>query len=83
MVWRTFPDGGVFPPARLSTHINQTEMKALYHLLGQFSTRHSDVLRLTQVIIDVDYQSVVAFNCGRAINRETYVLQVQLFTLQM
>ena len=58
-------------------------MYGLYHLLRQFYTRHPDVLRWAQVLIDVDNQSVLgAFNCGRAKNRETHTVLVQLFELQ-
>ena len=57
-------------------------MYALCHLLRQFYERHPDVLRRAQVLIDVDNQSVVgAFNRGRAKNRETHALMVQLFAL--
>ena len=59
-------------------------MYALYHLLQQFCTRHPDVLRGAQVLINVDNQSVVrAFNRGRAKNREIHSLLVQLFELQV
>ena len=80
----TFPAGGVFPPDWLAKHINQKEMYGLYHLLRQFCSRHPDVLRRAQVLIDVDNQSVVgAFNRGRARNRETHALLVQLCELQV
>ena len=59
------PRWGVFPPDWLSKHINQ-KMYDLYHLLRQFCTRHPGVLRR-------------AFNRGRAKNRETHALLVQLF----
>ena len=59
-------------------------MYGLYHLLRQFCTRHPDVLRQAQVLIDVDSQSVAgAFNRGRAKNRETHARLVQLFALQV
>ena len=78
------PAGGVFPSYWLSKHINQKEMYALYHLLRQLCERRPDVLRRAQVLIDVDNQSVVeAFNRGRAKNRETHALLVQLFELQV
>ena len=80
----TLPAGGVFPSDWLSNNINQKEMYALYHLLRQFSERHPDVLRRAQVLIDVENQSVVrVFNRGRAKNRETHALLVQLFALQV
>ena len=79
----TFPAGGVFPPDWLSKHINQ-KMYALYHLLRQFCTRHPDVLRRAQVLIDEDNQSVLGtFNRGRAKNRETHALLLRLFELQV
>ena len=65
----TFPTGGVFSPDWLSKHINQKDMYALYHLLRQFCTRHPNVLRRAQVLIDVDNQSVMeVFNPGRVKN---------------
>ena len=79
-----FQAGGVFPQDWLNKHINKKEMYALYHLLRQFCTRHPDTLRRAQVLIDVDNQSVVgAFNRGRARDRETHALLVQLFDLQV
>ena len=79
----TFPAGGAFPPDWLNKHINQKEMYGLYHLLRQLCTRHPDALRRAQVLMDVDNQSVVsAFNRGRARNRETHALLVQLFEPQ-
>ena len=78
------PRGGVFPSDWLSTHINQKAMYALYHLLRQFCERHQDVLRRMQDLIDVDGQSMVgAYNRGRAKNRETHALLMQLFALQV
>ena len=80
----TFPAGGVFPSDWLSKHINQKEMYALYHLLRMSCDRLPDVLRRAQVLIEVDNQSVVgAFNRGRAKNRGTHALLVQLFALQV
>ena len=71
-----FPAGGVFPPDRLSKHINQ-KMYALCHLLRQFCTRYPDVLRWALVLIDVDNQFVVgAFNRRRAKKRENHTLLV-------
>ena len=79
----TFPARGVFPPDWLKKH-NLREMYALYHLLRQFCTRHPDALRRAQVLIDVDNQSVVgALDRGRALNRETHALLVQLFEIQV
>ena len=49
-----FPAEGVFPPNLLWQHIDQKEVYALYHLPRQFCTRHSDVLRRAQILIDVD-----------------------------
>ena len=67
----------------MSKHINQ-KMYGLYHLLRQFCTRHPDVLRRAQVLIDADNPSVVgAFGRGRAKNRETRALLVQLFAMQV
>ena len=65
----TVPPGGVFPPDWWSNLINQNDMYALYHLLRQFCTRHPNVLRRAQVLIDVDNQSVMeVFNPGRVKN---------------
>ena len=73
--------GHVSAPGR---GINQKEMYGLYHLLRQFCTRHPDVLRRAQVLIDADNPSVVgAFGRGRAKNRETRALLVQLFAMQV
>ena len=68
-------------PTRLveQEHINQKETYGLYRLLRQFRTRHPDVLRGVQMLIDVDNQSVVdAFYRERARNRETHALLVQV-----
>lgn len=83
--------GGMFPPDWLTKHISQKEMYGLYHLLRQFCTRHPDVLRRAQVLIDVDNQSVVgAFHRGRAkqprdarLVGAMHALLVQLFELQV
>ncbi|CAM9718774.1 unnamed protein product [Laminaria digitata] len=80
----TFPEGGVFPPDWVSKHISQKEMYGLYYLLRKFCTRHPDVLRRAQVLIDVENESVVgSFNRGRAKHRETHALLLQLFELQV
>ena len=72
--------GGVFLPDVLSKHISHKKIYGLYHLLRQFCTRHTDVLRRAQVLIARDKQPVVgALSRGRARNRETHVLLVHLF----
>ena len=59
-------------------------MYGLYHLLQNFCTRHPDVLRRAQVLIDLDNQSVVgAFKLRRDKNRETHALMMQQFELQV
>lgn len=79
-----FEAGGVFPPHWLTTHINQKEMFALYHLLHQFCGGHPEVLRRAQVLMDVDSQAVEgAFNRGRSRNRVLHELLIQLFDLQV
>ncbi|CAB1114975.1 unnamed protein product [Ectocarpus sp. CCAP 1310/34] len=79
-----FRAGVVFPPDRLSKHINQKEMYALYHMLRQYCERHPNALRRAQVLINVDNPSAVgAFARGRAKNCETHALLVQLFDLQV
>lgn len=79
-----FEAGGVFPPHWLTTHINQKEMFALFHLLHQFCGDHPEVLRRAQVLMDVDSQAVEgAFNRGRSRNRVLHELLIQLFDLQI
>ena len=74
-----FPAGGVFPPDWLKIHISMKEMYGLYHLLRRICSRHPDVSRRAQMLIDVDSQSVVgAFNQGCAWNHETHALLVKL-----
>ena len=79
-----FEAGGVFPQHWLTTHINQKELFALYHLLDQFCGAHPEVLRRAQVLMDVDSQAVEgAFKKGRSRNRVLHKLLIQLFDLQV
>ena len=74
-----FEAGGVFPQHWLTTHINQKELFALYHL-DQFCDAHPDVLRRAQVLMYVDSQAVEgAFKEGRSRNRALHKLLIQLF----
>ena len=80
----SFRAGGVFPSEWLPKHINKKEMYALHELLRLFCVRYPEVLRGAQVLIDEDNESVVgAFNKGRAKDRDTHAILVQLFDLQM
>ena len=59
------------------------DVYALFHVLRHFCTRHFKELRRAQVLINVDNQSVVgAFKRGRAKDRDTHALLVNLFGLQ-
>lgn len=80
---RPFTAGGGFPPWR-TTHINQKEMFALFHLLRQFCGAYPDTLRRVQVLMDVDSQAVQgAFNRGRSRNRVSHDLLIELFDLKV
>lgn len=79
-----FKDGWVFPHDWLNRNTSRKRMCTLYHPLWQLCSRRPEAFRRVQVLINVDNKSVVgAFDRGRAADRETHALPIQLSDVQV